>query len=203
MASNGKNAPAAILSPSEINARLVFDLVYNPIETPLLRMARQKGIPVITGVEMFVQQGARQFEIWTGKPAPEEEMLRVVLHSLRQNAEGAESALPIGKVEILPPPQVAQPEPVVKEEPKITTVIKQTPVKAVAAKQAPAKPAPAPVAKAAPAKHAPVKVAVKVTAKVTAKAPAKKSAPAKKAVAAKKPAAKTVSKSKPKTGSRK
>ncbi len=36
---------------------------------------------------MFVQQGARQFEIWTGKPAPEEEMLRVVLHALRQQAE--------------------------------------------------------------------------------------------------------------------
>ncbi len=38
---------------------------------------------------MFVQQGARQFEIWTGKPAPEEEMLRVVIHALRQQAEAA------------------------------------------------------------------------------------------------------------------
>jgi len=207
MAAAGKNAPAAILQPNEINARLVFDLVYNPIETPLLRMARQKGIPVITGVEMFVQQGARQFEIWTGKPAPEEEMLRVVLHSLRQNAESTESTLPVGKVEILPPPQAAQPEPVVKEEPKITTVVKHAPVKA-----APAKPAPAPVAKTAPVKHAPVKVAVKVTAKVTAKAPAKpvakKAAPAKKAIAAKKPAAKPVrkvvaAKSKAKAGGRK
>ncbi len=76
-----------ILEAKELNARLVFDLVYNPVETPLLRMARQKGIPVITGVEMFVQQGARQFEIWTGKPAPEEEMLRVVVHALKQRAE--------------------------------------------------------------------------------------------------------------------
>jgi 3-dehydroquinate dehydratase/shikimate dehydrogenase len=83
------NKTAAILAPEELNARLVFDLVYNPIETPLLRMARQKGLAVISGVEMFVQQGARQFEIWTGKPAPEEEMLRVVLHSLKQNAENA------------------------------------------------------------------------------------------------------------------
>jgi 3-dehydroquinate dehydratase/shikimate dehydrogenase len=33
---------------------------------------------------MFVQQGARQFEIWTGKPAPENEMLRVVEHELRR-----------------------------------------------------------------------------------------------------------------------
>lgn len=76
--------PLSLLEPKEINARLVFDLVYNPIETPLLHMAREKGLPVVTGVEMFVHQGARQFEIWTGKPAPEEEMLRVVVHALRQ-----------------------------------------------------------------------------------------------------------------------
>ena len=79
----------SLLEPKEINARLVFDLVYNPLETPLIRMAREKGIPVITGVEMFVHQGARQFEIWTGKPAPEEDMLRVVVHALRQKAEAA------------------------------------------------------------------------------------------------------------------
>ena len=74
------------LEPEELRAKLVFDLVYRPLETPLLKMARQQNIPVITGVEMFVQQGARQFEIWTGKPAPEEEMLRVVMHSLRQSS---------------------------------------------------------------------------------------------------------------------
>jgi len=39
---------------------------------------------VISGIEMFVQQGARQFEIWTGKPAPEAEMQRVVEQSLRK-----------------------------------------------------------------------------------------------------------------------
>jgi 3-dehydroquinate dehydratase/shikimate dehydrogenase len=76
--------PQHILEAKEINARLVFDLVYNPVDTPLLKMARQKGIAVVTGVEMFVQQGARQFEIWTGKRAPEDEMLRVVVHALRQ-----------------------------------------------------------------------------------------------------------------------
>jgi 3-dehydroquinate dehydratase/shikimate dehydrogenase len=67
--------------------KFVFDLVYNPADTPLIRLARAANIPVITGVEMFVQQGARQFEIWTGKPAPEEEMLRIVVHALRQSAE--------------------------------------------------------------------------------------------------------------------
>jgi 3-dehydroquinate dehydratase / shikimate dehydrogenase len=78
-----------LLEAKDLNTKLVFDLVYNPLETPLLRMARQKGIPIVTGIEMFVQQGARQFEIFTGKPAPEEEMLRVVIHSLRQQAEAA------------------------------------------------------------------------------------------------------------------
>ncbi len=83
---------AQILGPNDLKTKLVFDLVYNPIDTPLIRAARQQGINVITGVEMFVQQGARQFEIWTGKPAPEEEMLRVVVHALRQQAEAAMAA---------------------------------------------------------------------------------------------------------------
>ena len=39
---------------------------------------------------MFVQQGARQFEIWTGKPAPEDEMLKVVIHALRQAGDPAQ-----------------------------------------------------------------------------------------------------------------
>jgi len=86
------NKGAQILTPEELRTKLVFDLVYNPADTPLIRTARQLGIGVITGVEMFVQQGARQFEIWTGKPAPEEEMLRVVIHALRQQAELAAAA---------------------------------------------------------------------------------------------------------------
>jgi 3-dehydroquinate dehydratase/shikimate dehydrogenase len=75
----------------EINAKLVFDLVYNPLETPLIHQARKQGISFITGIEMFIQQGARQFEIFTGKPAPEEEMFRVVLHALKQQSESANS----------------------------------------------------------------------------------------------------------------
>jgi len=80
---------AQLLTAEDLKTQFVFDLVYNPIDTPLIRLARQMGIGVITGVEMFVQQGARQFEIWTGKPAPEEEMLRVVAHALKQQSEAA------------------------------------------------------------------------------------------------------------------
>ena len=85
----GQKAAQLLEAKDLANTKLIFDLVYNPLETPLIRLARQQGIPFITGVEMFVQQGARQFEIWTGKPAPEEEMLRVVIHALRQQAEAA------------------------------------------------------------------------------------------------------------------
>jgi 3-dehydroquinate dehydratase/shikimate dehydrogenase len=79
----GSKQPLPI-EESELNAGLVFDMVYNPLETPLLTLARARGIATISGVEMFVQQGARQFEIWTGKPAPEAEMLRVVELELRR-----------------------------------------------------------------------------------------------------------------------
>jgi 3-dehydroquinate dehydratase/shikimate dehydrogenase len=98
-----KGAP--LLEPEDLKAKLVFDLVYNPLETPLLRMARQQNIPVITGVAMFVQEGARQFELGTGKPAPEEEMLRVVLHALRQQAEVAAQVPPPAPATTVAPPK--------------------------------------------------------------------------------------------------
>ena len=72
------------IKENELNAGLVFDMVYNPLSTPLLKLAHSRGIPIISGLEMFVQQGARQFEIWTGKPAPEAEMQRVVELALRK-----------------------------------------------------------------------------------------------------------------------
>jgi 3-dehydroquinate dehydratase / shikimate dehydrogenase len=78
------NKQAMPIAENELTADLVFDMVYNPLETPLLKLARKRGIPVVTGLEMFVQQGARQFEIWTGKAAPEAEMSRVVELELRR-----------------------------------------------------------------------------------------------------------------------
>jgi 3-dehydroquinate dehydratase/shikimate dehydrogenase len=71
------------LKDEEIQARVVFDMVYDPVETHLLQVARAKGIAVRPGVEMFVQQAARQFEIWTGKPAPAGDMLRAVTIALQ------------------------------------------------------------------------------------------------------------------------
>lgn len=76
----------SLLASDEIRAPLVFDLVYNPRETELLRRARATGAHTISGVEMLVIQGARQFELWTGKPAPVEIMRAEVLAALAQPA---------------------------------------------------------------------------------------------------------------------
>lgn len=80
---NSRQSP---LEENELNAKLVFDMVYTPLETRLIKMARAKGLQVVTGDEMFVHQGARQFETWSGKPAPIAEMMHVVQTSLAQQA---------------------------------------------------------------------------------------------------------------------
>ena len=61
---------ACLLRSEQVNARLVFDLVYNPAETRLLEIARARGCRTISGLEMFLAQAARQFEYWTGVQAP-------------------------------------------------------------------------------------------------------------------------------------
>ncbi|HEV2293315.1 MAG TPA: shikimate dehydrogenase [Tepidisphaeraceae bacterium] len=57
---------------------LVFDTVYNPMETQLLKQAKAAGAIAVGGVEMFVRQAARQFEVWTNQPAPTDVMRRVI-----------------------------------------------------------------------------------------------------------------------------
>jgi 3-dehydroquinate dehydratase/shikimate dehydrogenase len=80
------------LKESEVQARIVFDMVYDPAETRLLQIARAKGLNVIPGIEMFVHQAARQFEIWSGKPAPADEMLRAVTVALQERTAARDRA---------------------------------------------------------------------------------------------------------------
>jgi len=61
---------------------VVFDSVYNPIETRLLREAKAAGCTVIPGSELFINQAARQFELFTGQPAPIEAMREVLMEKL-------------------------------------------------------------------------------------------------------------------------
>ncbi len=71
------------LSPSELHCRVVMDLIYRPQRTQLLRLAAQKGIVTVSGVEMFLAQGIAQWEIWTEHRAPEAAMRTAVLGALR------------------------------------------------------------------------------------------------------------------------
>ena len=81
------------LKENEIQARIVFDMVYDPAETRLLQIARAKGFEVVPGIEMFVHQAARQFEIWSGKPAPTDEMLRAVTVALEERVAARQGRL--------------------------------------------------------------------------------------------------------------
>lgn len=67
---------------NRIPARLVFDTVYNPLETLLARKAKAQGATVIPGIEMFIEQASRQFEIWTGETAPRAVMEKAALEAL-------------------------------------------------------------------------------------------------------------------------
>lgn len=67
-----------------IPAELVFDMVYNPLETVLLKRASEQGRTIIPGLEMFVEQALQQFETWTGEAAPRSVMEKAATEALTQ-----------------------------------------------------------------------------------------------------------------------
>jgi len=66
----------------EIPAGIVFDMVYNPRETRLLKLAREQGKITIPGIEMFIEQAVKQFELWTGEAAPRAVMEKAATEAL-------------------------------------------------------------------------------------------------------------------------
>ncbi|MCD4755154.1 MAG: shikimate dehydrogenase [Deltaproteobacteria bacterium] len=70
--------PAEFFRPEQV----VFDVVYTPLETKLLAEAKSRGLKVISGVDMFINQAVLQFERFTGVDAPVEVMRRVVMEHL-------------------------------------------------------------------------------------------------------------------------
>jgi shikimate dehydrogenase len=79
--------PGSMLHPG----LTVFDLVYRPRRTRLLAEARDRGCRVIEGVELLLQQGARSFEIWTGRPAPLGAMREAALDALDRGPGSVEA----------------------------------------------------------------------------------------------------------------
>jgi len=77
------NVDASLISPELFRPeQVVFDIVYTPLETKLQAEAKSRGLKVISGVEMFVNQAVLQFERFTGVDAPVEVMRRVVMEHL-------------------------------------------------------------------------------------------------------------------------
>ena len=77
------SVPAAWLRPGQV----VFDMVYRPRETQLLKDAAAAGSTVIPGLEMLLYQAALQFELWTEQEAPEDVMRQALLRALQPAAE--------------------------------------------------------------------------------------------------------------------
>ena len=70
----------------KIPADIVFDMVYNPRETLLIRHAREQNKEVVPGIKMFIEQAVRQFELWTGETAPRAAMEAAALDALEPHA---------------------------------------------------------------------------------------------------------------------
>jgi shikimate dehydrogenase len=66
------------------NYQVVVDVIYNPLKTKLLRDAEAKGCKIISGLEMFVHQGARQLKLWTGREASLALMRKIVRERLKK-----------------------------------------------------------------------------------------------------------------------
>jgi 3-dehydroquinate dehydratase/shikimate dehydrogenase len=75
-----------------LDGDLVYDLVYNPPETRLVRLARAAGCAAIGGLDMLVEQAARQFEWWTGQAAPRGAMREAALARLAAQSREGEQA---------------------------------------------------------------------------------------------------------------
>ena len=76
-ATEGQSPLKAELIPKEA---LIYDVVYNPIETKLILDARARGARTVGGLAMLVYQGAKAFELWTGHDAPRDVMTDAVGH---------------------------------------------------------------------------------------------------------------------------
>ena len=87
---HGPDEDASPLSAGDIpSTALVYDLVYNPMLTPLLRAADQAGAKTLGGISMLVYQGAASFEIWMERPAPVGVMMDAALAAMRQREAAA------------------------------------------------------------------------------------------------------------------
>jgi shikimate dehydrogenase len=79
-----KESDSCLVSAGMLHKSLfVYDLIYNPPETKLLKIAKEQGATVSNGLGMLLYQGMLSFQIWTGQEAPREVMERALLQALQ------------------------------------------------------------------------------------------------------------------------
>jgi len=78
-----KGDDPCLVDPDSLHpSLLVYDLIYNPPETKILKLAKQKGAPISNGLGMLLYQGVRSFELWTGQKAPVEVMRKALREAM-------------------------------------------------------------------------------------------------------------------------
>jgi shikimate dehydrogenase len=84
----GMNNEESIIDIQSISeGSIVYDIVYRPVLTNLLRSAKQAGAMLVYGYEMLLEQGAESFQIWTGIPAPKDVMKKALLGPFGEKSE--------------------------------------------------------------------------------------------------------------------
>lgn len=69
---------ATTIKDSFMKGQIVFDVVYNPVKTKMLKLAESQGATVVTGLKMFIEQGAKSYELWTGEKMQIEKVYRAL-----------------------------------------------------------------------------------------------------------------------------
>lgn len=78
---------ATTISKSFKEGQIVFDVIYNPFKTKFLQIAEEQGATVLSGLTMFLEQGAKSFELWTGETMPRDEIYEVLKKELLSKPE--------------------------------------------------------------------------------------------------------------------
>ena len=67
------------------SSQVVFDVVYNPVKTKFLSIAETAGATTVNGLDMFVEQGKKSFELWTGEEMPSEKIYQTLKRYLEND----------------------------------------------------------------------------------------------------------------------
>ena len=80
---NYSESPLNLNQYHQLNGKICYDIIYNPDKTTFLEHAEKEGAVTINGLDMFIQQGSKSFELWTGKSFPVETVRKELLDALK------------------------------------------------------------------------------------------------------------------------